>query len=150
MSESTRLPKVSVITVNYNETPSTCALLDNLRSLDCYAQLQVIVVDNASRENPVSLMNARYPEVRFIRSEKNLGFAGGNNLALPYAQGDYLFFVNNDALLERGCVEALVECFRRHPDAGCAGQELGRRAGHHHIRRAYQPEAAAAGSETLH
>lgn len=114
MSEFT----VSLITVNYNETPSTCALLDNLRSLPEYPRLQVIVVDNASRENPEKLFRSRYPEVHFLRSEQNLGFAGGNNLALPVATGDYLFFVNNDALLEPGCIPALLDCFAEQPPAG--------------------------------
>ena len=108
---------VSIITVNYNETETTCALLDSIRRQG-YRDVEVIVVDNASRKNPASILQAQYPEVKYIRSEQNLGFAGGNNLALPFASGEYLFFVNNDAEIEPGCIEQLLEHFIAHPNTG--------------------------------
>jgi len=108
---------VSIITVNYNETITTCALLDSIRRQG-YRDVEVIVVDNASRENPASILQAQYPEVKYIRSEQNLGFAGGNNLALPFASGAYLFFVNNDAEIESGCIEQLLQHFESHPNTG--------------------------------
>ena len=108
---------ISIITVNYNETTTTCALIDSVRRQG-YRAVEVIVVDNASRENPASVFQLHYPEVIFIRSEQNLGFAGGNNLALSIAQGDYLFFVNNDAELEPGCIEGLLQLFESQPNAG--------------------------------
>ncbi|MFN0034957.1 MAG: glycosyltransferase family 2 protein [Saprospiraceae bacterium] len=108
---------VSIITVNYNETAATCALLDSIRRQGC-RDVEVIVVDNASRQNPAPIFQAQYPEVKFIRSEQNLGFAGGNNLALPSARGEHLFFVNNDAELEPGCIETLLQFFESHPNAG--------------------------------
>ncbi len=109
--------KVSIITVNYNETATTCALLDSIRRQG-YQDLEVIVVDNASRENPASIFQAQYPEVKFIRSEQNLGFAGGNNLALPQACGEYLYFVNNDAEIEPGSIERLLQLFEDQPNIG--------------------------------
>ncbi|MFN0174494.1 MAG: glycosyltransferase family 2 protein [Saprospiraceae bacterium] len=108
---------VSIITVNYNETATTCALLDSIKRQG-YSNVEVLVVDNASRENPASIFQARYPEVKFIRSEQNLGFAGGNNLALPLAQGEYLFFVNNDAELAPGCIGQLLQHFESEPNTG--------------------------------
>lgn len=108
---------VSIITVNYNETAATCAFLDSIRQQG-YQDLEVIVVDNASRENPADLFAMRYPEVKFIRSEQNLGFAGGNNLALNEACGNYLFFVNNDTELEPGCIEKLLQIFDNQPNVG--------------------------------
>lgn len=110
---------VSIISVNYNETATTCALLDSIRRQN-YRDLEVIIVDNASRENPATIFQSRYPEVKFIRSEHNLGFAGGNNLALPVARGEFLFFVNNDAELEPGCIEYLLQLFDSHPNVGIA------------------------------
>lgn len=108
---------ISIITVNFNETASTCALLDSIRRQE-YPDVEVIVVDNASRENPAALFQTEYPEVIFIRSEQNLGFAGGNNLALEKAHGEYLFFVNNDAELEFGCLEFLERLFEKQPNMG--------------------------------
>jgi len=108
---------VSIITVNYNETATTCGLLDSIRRQGC-PDVEIIVVDNASRENPAPIFQAGYPEVKYIRSEWNFGFAGGNNLALPFASGEYIFFVNNDAEIEPGCIEQLLQHFENHPNTG--------------------------------
>ena len=62
--------------------------------------IEVIVVDNASKEDEATLIEQRYPQVKVIRSKENLGFAGGNNLGIQAARGKYLFFLNNDTLLE--------------------------------------------------
>lgn len=110
-------PLVSIITVNYNQTEVTCALLDSIRRQD-YRNVETFVVDNGSRDDPGLLFTAQYPEVHFIRSEKNLGFAGGNNLALPGTRGDYLFFVNNDAELTDGCIRRLLDLFQTAPNLG--------------------------------
>ena len=61
--------------------------------------IEVIVVDNASKEDEATLIEHRYPQVKVIRSKENLGFAGGNNLGIQAAQGKYLFFLNNDTIL---------------------------------------------------
>lgn len=114
---SDRPKMVSIITVNFNETVATCALLDSIRR-QAYRDVEVIVVDNASRENPAAIFQAQYPEVKFLRSEQNLGFAGGNNLALPLATGEVLFFVNNDAELEPGCIENLLQLLENQPNVG--------------------------------
>ena len=125
---------VSVITVNYNEAEVTCALLDSIRRQP-YRPVEVIVVDNASRENPETLFRSRYPEVTFLRSEQNLGFAGGNNLALKHATGAYLFFVNNDAELTDHTIGNLLQLFENQPQAGivspliCYAPEAGAGAG---------------------
>jgi hypothetical protein len=110
-------PKVSLITVNYNQAEITCALLESIRQQD-YRNVEVIVVDNASRENPAALFRERFPEAIFLRSEQNLGFAGGNNLALLHVSGDFLFFVNNDAELTDGAIRHLLDIFEAHPKAG--------------------------------
>ena len=61
--------------------------------------IEVIVVDNASKEDEATQIEQRYPQVKVICSPKNLGFAGGNNLGIQAAHGKYLFFINNDTLL---------------------------------------------------
>ena len=61
--------------------------------------LEVIVVDNGSLQDEASEIGKRFPQVLVIRSDKNLGFAGGNNLGIQAAHGKYLFFINNDTLL---------------------------------------------------
>jgi len=108
-------PLVSIITVNFNQSDATCALLDSIRRQD-FQNLEIFVVDNGSLENPAQVFLEKYTEVKFIRSEQNLGFAGGNNLALQQTKGDFLFFVNNDAELTEGCIERLLSLFEKVPD----------------------------------
>ena len=89
--------KLSIITINYNGLEDTCELIESLPLED--KSIEVIVVDNASKENEATIIANRYPQVKVIRSEKNLGFAGGNNLGIKAALGRYLFFINNDTIL---------------------------------------------------
>ena len=90
--------QLSIITINYNGLKDTCELIDTLPLED--KSIEVIVVDNASTQNEASVIEERYPQVMVIRSKKNLGFAGGNNLGIKAAKGKYLFFLNNDTLLK--------------------------------------------------
>ena len=89
---------VSIITINYNGQKDTCELIDSLPLED--KSIEVIMVDNASKEDEATIIANRYPQVKVIRSEQNLGFAGGNNLGIKAAQGKYLFFINNDVILK--------------------------------------------------
>ena len=88
---------ISIITINYNGLNDTCELLDTLPLED--ETLEVIVVDNASKEDEATLIEQRYPMVTVVRSTENLGFAGGNNLGIKASHGKYLFFLNNDTVL---------------------------------------------------
>jgi hypothetical protein len=85
--------RLSIITVNFNGFSDTCALIE---SLPVRTDMEVIVVDNGSRVDEAAQIAARYPQVHAIRSEQNLGFAGGNNLGIQASTGQYLFFINND------------------------------------------------------
>ena len=89
---------ISIITVNYNGLKDTCELLDRLPLED--PTLEVIVVDNASKNDEATILCERYPLAKIIRSNYNLGFAGGNNLGIIEARGRYLFFLNNDTLID--------------------------------------------------
>ncbi len=85
--------ELSIITVNYNGLEYTCKLIDSITFSDT---LEVIVVDNGSFQNEASAIEHRYPPVIVIRSPKNLGFAGGNNLGIKASHGKYIFLINND------------------------------------------------------
>ena len=98
--------RLSVITVNYNGLRDTCSLLDHL-TFD-HNDTEVIVVDNGSANNEAETIASRYANVKCIRSERNLGFAGGNNLGISHAQGKYLFFVNNDTEVSMDDIERLI------------------------------------------
>lgn len=97
---------ISIITVNYNGFNDTCELIDTLPLND--DSLEVIVIDNASEKNEALLIEARYPNVKAIRSNTNLGFAGGNNLGINAATGKYLFFINNDTIIKDFIINVLI------------------------------------------
>lgn len=71
--------------------------------------MEVILVDNASKKDEAGIIQKRYPHVKVIRSEKNLGFAGGNNLGIKVAKGKYIFLINNDTVFKEFNVQALVD-----------------------------------------
>lgn len=88
--------ELSIITINYNGLEDTCALIETIPFND---KMEVIMVDNASEKDEASEIENRFPNVKVIRSDKNLGFAGGNNLGIRAAHGKYIFFLNNDTIL---------------------------------------------------
>ena len=98
--------KLSIITINYNGLKDTCALIESIPFND---KMEVIVVDNASKNNEASEIEQGFPYVQVIRSEKNLGFAGGNNLGIRAAHGKYLFIINNDTIFKDFKVQALID-----------------------------------------
>lgn len=118
------MSKVSVITVNFNHNNVTDALLDSISAKNRYKDIEVVVVDNGSSVNPVPQWQVKYPWVTFIRSEKNLGFAGGNNLGITKATGDYLFFINNDTEVTDQLVEQLVATLDNNPDVGMVSPKI--------------------------
>lgn len=108
---------LSIITVNYNGFADTCALIDSIPFSDF--PLEVIVVDNGSRRNEAQLIAERYPQVRVLRSERNLGFAGGNNLGIRIACGKYLYLVNNDTVFDSPSnIQSLVSRLESSPSIG--------------------------------
>jgi len=98
---------ISIITVNYNQAKVTCELLASLRNIT-YKNVEIIVVDNASKEN-ASVIKEQFPEVNLICSDVNLGFAGGNNLGLKSAKGKYILFINNDVEVCADFLEPLYQ-----------------------------------------
>ena len=116
-------PLVSIISVNYKQARVTCEMLASLQAVT-YPNYEVIVVDNASPAHEVIPIGEQFPHVRLICSAKNLGFAGGNNLGIAAAKGEYLLFLNNDTEVEPGFLEPLVALFEADPTVGIASPKL--------------------------
>lgn len=100
---------ISIITVNYNGFDLSCALIESLKKVTC--QHEIVLVDNASDRNEAAMIAARYPYVKTVRSEQNLGFAGGNNLGVKHASGEWLFFLNNDTEILSDNLEQILKPF---------------------------------------
>jgi GT2 family glycosyltransferase len=118
-----KYPRVSIVTVNYNQAALTCALIESLQKVT-YPDVEVIVVDNGSPQDATEVITLSYPHVKFVRTEKNLGFAGGNNLGIGVSTGKYLLFLNNDTEVDRGFLEPMVHVFETHPKAGAASSKI--------------------------
>jgi hypothetical protein len=107
--------KTSIITINYNGLADTCALIETIPFNE---DMEVIVVDNASDHQEADTIAERFPQVKVIKSERNVGFAGGNNLGIQAAQGKYLFLVNNDTVFKDFNISALIDRLESSSDIG--------------------------------
>ncbi|WP_442795852.1 glycosyltransferase family 2 protein [Pelobium manganitolerans] len=108
---------VSVITVNYNQPEATVALLHSLKKVS-YPNLEVILVDNGSTENNEATFQDIFPNFTFIRTKVNLGFAGGNNLGIKAAKGEYIFLLNNDTEVTENTINQLVDVLKNNIQIG--------------------------------
>jgi GT2 family glycosyltransferase len=116
-------PLVTVITVNFNSTQVTLELLQSLRH-STYSPIEIIVIDNGSTENPETIIHTQFPEILFKRSSDNLGFAGGNNLGISMAKGDYLFFINNDTEVTPNLISNLATTLSNNDKIGVVSPKI--------------------------
>ncbi len=112
------IPDLSFITICYNGFEDTCELIESLQDKIHSVSYEIIVVDNASREDEAAKIRRLYPTVTTIRSEVNGGFSGGNNIGIRAAQGKYLFLINNDTYIESDDLSCLVERLESRPEIG--------------------------------
>jgi len=109
------MERVTVAITNYNGVGHLPHCLDAIRRLEG-PERDVIVVDNASTDGSVALVRSRYPEARILRVNRNRGPGPARNLALREARTDLVFSIDNDAVVEPGCLRRLVEAMDAHPE----------------------------------
>lgn len=114
---------ISVIIVNFNGLTHLKELLDSLEG-QTYKNVEIIMVDNGSRDGSVSFVRRHWPRVKLAAENRNLGFAAGNNVGLNLAKGEYLFLVNNDTKLEPDCLANLVKTAKSRPEAAAVVPKL--------------------------
>lgn len=117
-------PLISFITVCYNGLEDTCELIESLQRTIQSVTYEIIVVDNASRQNEAAILQSRHPEVRSLRSEQNLGFSGGNNLGIKEAKGTYIFLINNDTYINEDGMHQLIDRIESHPKIGAVSPKI--------------------------
>ena len=129
--------KLSIITINYNGLKDTCELID---SIPFNNDLEVIVVDNASKKDEASYIFEKYPQAKVIRSQQNLGFAGGNNLGIKASKGKYILLINNDTYFKEYNIDALIKRLEASDRIGMVCPKLRFSWGNHPIQFAgYTP-----------
>lgn len=108
----------SIITVNFNQPEVTIEFLESVKKNIFNCNCEVILVDNGSRENNRTLFLNAFPDLIYIRSEINLGFAGGNNLGIKHAKGDFLLFLNNDTEITENLISELSDELESNSEIG--------------------------------
>lgn len=125
MSQSTTAPSlqagVSVILVNWNTRLLTEAAVTSLRACETSVPLEVIIVDNASKDGSADYLEKRLPDARIIRGTENEGFARANNRGVNEATQPYVLLLNTDTIAHEEVLPACLRVLREHGPAivGC-------------------------------
>jgi GT2 family glycosyltransferase len=123
---------VAIIILNWNAYDDTFECLKSLEHLT-YPYFHVFLVDNASQDNSFDKLRQDYKDgkfnvpITFIQTEKNLGFAGGNNVAIKeaYKQGyEYFWMLNNDTVVDPNALTPLVETLEKDRQVGIVGSKI--------------------------
>ncbi len=115
---------VSLIILNYKSKGLVHQCIKTVKLYPTTAQVEIIVVDNASGDGVGAMLAERHPDVRFIASAENGGFAHGNNQGLAAAKGRYALIMNPDITVRPGAIDELVQFMDANPDVGLAGPKL--------------------------
>lgn len=125
------LPRASIVIVTYN---SQDYILECLSHVCPDPSLQVIVVDNLSTDQTIDLVSTKFPEVEIVRSAKNLGFAGGNNLGFTKCKSEYVLLLNPDAFLKGSDqIVTMIGVLERDKKIAFCGPQLLNEDGSHQV-----------------
>lgn len=115
---------ISVILVSYNTAKMSIKSLDSLFASVGDFELEVFVIDNASKDNSVELISSQYPNVTLIENKENVGFGRANNQALSLIKGDYILLLNTDAFIKADTIQKSIEYMQSNPQCGVLGARL--------------------------
>jgi GT2 family glycosyltransferase len=115
---------LSVIILSYNTRDLLEQSLRTVAEAASGINAELFVVDNASRDGSADMVAEKFPGVRLIRNEKNLGFAAGNNVALRLVTGRYVLLLNSDTIVRQDTLSCLMSFLEVHPEAGAAGCKI--------------------------
>ena len=118
-------PRISIVVLTYNGDKFIDTLLNSLYhqnySEEC---MEILVVDNASTDNTLSIVETKHPNATLIPLTQNYGFAAGNNLALTYTKHDYVVFLNQDTICHQDWLKGLVEGLLQDPSIGACASNM--------------------------
>lgn len=115
---------LSVIIVNWNSKDYLRKCLVSVFAETHDIEFEVIVIDSASFDGCGEMLNEQFPKIKFIQSERNLGFAKANNAAFETSTGECILFLNPDTEVVGAAISTLYEQLRKLPDAGLVGAKL--------------------------
>ena len=112
---------LSIIIVNYNVKEFLLNLLDSIKVASKNISVETIVVDNASDDGSVDLLQQKFPDVKLIANKTNIGFGAANNQAMKIVGGKYFLLLNPDTIVREDTFIKMIEFFKSTPQAGIAG-----------------------------
>tara|TARA_R110000850_G_scaffold20864_6_gene61819 strand:+ start:215 stop:1024 length:810 start_codon:yes stop_codon:yes gene_type:complete len=115
---------VSIIIIHYNTPKITSDCIKSIYQQTIGITYELIVVDNGSTIHDSSELKENFTEIILVKSETNLGFAGGNNLGIQYASGKYILLLNSDTYLKDNAILSLFNYMEEHPEAGVVSPRL--------------------------
>jgi GT2 family glycosyltransferase len=115
---------VTIVVVGFNGRDLLARCLDSVLKDHGEIGVETIVVDNASRDGTPEMVAERFPGVRLIANQVNLGYGGALNQGIAVASGRYVLVLNQDIALRPGALEEMVAFAEAHPDAGAVGPRL--------------------------
>lgn len=115
---------LSIIIVNYNVKEFLQNLIHSIEKASSNLTKEIIIVDNASDDGSVEFIKAKFPQIKLIANQTNLGFGKANNIALKLATGKYILLINPDTLVAEDTFEKMIQFLESHPSAGLAGCKI--------------------------
>lgn len=118
------IPKISVIVLTYNNLEINKLCINSILEKTAYPNYELIVVDNGSSDGTreyLSELSEKVSKVKVILNKENIGFAGGNNVGMKEAEGDYIVLLNNDTVITRGWLTALSKHMENDKMIGMCG-----------------------------
>lgn len=112
---------LSVIIVNYNTKQLTLNCLESVHHSVTDFQSEVILIDNASRDDSVQVFREHYPKVKLIANQNNLGFSKANNQGMRVAEGRYVLLLNSDTVIQPDTLDIMIRFMDEHPEVGASG-----------------------------
>jgi len=109
---------VSVIVVNWNGKQHLENCFSSLLKQD-YPDIEIIMVDNASNDGSVNFIKEKFPEIKLVQNQTNIGFGSAVNKGIDMGKGEYFLFLNNDLSLKQDCISELIKSLEK-PDVGGA------------------------------
>jgi len=100
-------PLISIVVLNYNAGDLLINCVESLKK-SSYQNFEILIVDNISSDNSQTKCKEKFPDIKLIQNEKNLGYCGGNNVGINHAKGDYIVILNPDTIVDSNWLKELI------------------------------------------
>jgi GT2 family glycosyltransferase len=123
-SGQSSVPDMSIVLVCWNNREYLGPCLESLYAAGLRRSYETVVVDNGSTDGSRSMLRERYPEIRVIQNDRNVGLGRASNQGIEATRGRHVLLLNNDTLVNGPSLDALVDFLDAHPEAGAVGGRL--------------------------